>query len=266
MASRDMTPSRELDGESSRAQNSVQVIARVADILRALEGEPDGLSLAQIAARVGMARSTVHRLVVGLANEGFVIPASPNGRVRLGPTLARLGAASRREVQEDLRPFMSRLANDVGETVDVAVLDGSQVRFIDQVAGSHRLRAVSSIGAAFPLHCSANGKALLAALPREQAERLLPRRLAALTRKTITSRARLWEELKTVSESGVAFDREEHTDGICAVGTTVRDAEAVIAAITVVAPTQRFDGNDQRFSARLLDARQEIEQFLGAPR
>ena len=159
---------------------------------------------------------------------------------------------------------MRRLADDVEETVDVAVLDGPQVRFIDHLPGSHRLRAVSSIGAAFPLHCSANGKALLAALPREQAERLLPRRLEALTPKTITSRARLWEELDTVSASGVAFDREEHTEGISAVGTAVRDAATVIAAITVVAPTQRFDGNDKRFSARLLDARQEIERFLGA--
>lgn len=254
----------EVEGEGGRAQNSVQVIARAADILRALEGEPDGLSLAQIASRVGMARSTVHRLAVGLANEGFVMPASPNGRVRLGPLLARLGAASRREIQDELRPFMRRLADDVEETVDVAMLDGTQVRFIDQVPGAHRLRAVSSIGAAFPLHCSANGKALLAALPRDQAELLLPRRLEAVTRNTITSRARLWEELDTVAETGVAFDREEHTVGICAVGAAVRDAVAVVAAITIVAPTQRFEGNEERFASRLLDARQEIEEFLGA--
>jgi biotin operon repressor len=113
-------PADEVEGEGGRSQNSVQVIARAADILRALEGEPDGLSLAQIAARVGMARSTVHRLAVGLANEGFVIPASPNGRVRLGPLLARLGAASRRDIQDELRPFMRRLADEVEETVDVA--------------------------------------------------------------------------------------------------------------------------------------------------
>jgi DNA-binding IclR family transcriptional regulator len=257
-------PADEVEGEGGRSQNSVQVIARAADILRALEGEPDGLSLAQIAARVGMARSTVHRLAVGLANEGFVIPASPNGRVRLGPLLARLGAASRRDIQDELRPFMRRLADEVEETVDVAMLDGSQVRFIDQVPGAHRLRAVSSIGAAFPLHCCANGKALLAALPRDQAERLLPRRLEAVTPNTITSRARLWEEIDTITRTGVAFDREEHTVGICAVGAAVRDAFAVIAAITIVTPTQRFEGNEKRFASRLLDARQEIEEFLGA--
>jgi DNA-binding IclR family transcriptional regulator len=93
---------------------------------------------------------------------------------------------------------------------------------------------------------------------------LLPRRLEAVTPNTITSRARLWEELDTITRTGVAFDREEHTVGICAVGAAVRDAFAVIAAITIVTPTQRFEGNEKRFASRLLDARQEIEEFLGA--
>jgi DNA-binding IclR family transcriptional regulator len=263
MATRTHSGSRDAD-EDGRAQNSVQLIARVADILRALEGEPDGLSLAQISERVGMARSTVHRLTVGLANEGFVMPASPNGRVRLGPTLARLAAASRREIQDELRPFLRELAESVEETVDVAMLDGAQVRFIDQVPGAHRLRAVSSIGAAFPLHCSANGKALLAAMDRQQAERLLPRRLEALTPHTITSRARLRKELDHIAETGVAYDREEHTEGISAVGTVINDATTPVAAVTIVAPTQRFERNVDVFSSRLLDTRAAIERFLGA--
>ena len=263
MKSDGRTTGRNDEDDGGRAQNSVQVISRVADILRALEGEPEGLSLAQIAARVGLARSTVHRLTVGLADEGFVIPASPNGRVRLGPTLARLGAASRRELREELKPFLRRLSADVEETVDAAMLDGTQVRFVDQIPGAHRLRAVSSVGAAFPLHCSANGKALLAALPREQAERLLPKTLETLTPNTITSRAALWRELEQVVKTGVAFDREEHTLGISAVGAAVRDASSVVAAITIVAPTQRFEGNEQYFADHLLNMCREIDESLG---
>jgi DNA-binding IclR family transcriptional regulator len=263
MSARLGSVSGEVD-EERRAQSSVQLISRVANILAALEHEPDGLSLAEIASRVGMARSTVHRLTVGLANEGFVMPASPTGRVRLGPTLARLGISSQREIHEELRPFLHQLSEAVQETVDVAVLDGPDVRFIDQVPGNHRLRAVSSIGAAFPLHCCANGKALLAAMPREQAKRLLPRRLEALTPKTITSRVRLWEELDRIAEAGVAYDREEHTNGISAVGAAVHNGRTIVAAITVVTPTQRFEANVDLFTARLLDARHAIEQFFGA--
>lgn len=244
------------DGGDPRAASSVQVIARVADILRALEGEPDGLSLAQISERVGLARSTVHRLAVGLASEGFVVPASPSGRLRLGPALIRLGAASRRELRTELEPHLRRLAAEVEETVDLAVLDGAQVRFLDQVPGAHRLRAVSSIGEAFPLHCSANGKALLAALPRAEADRLLPRRLEALTPNTVTSRAALWRELDEVRRTGLATDREEHTLGICALGLAVRGGEA---AITVVVPAARFAGQEQRFGAALLRTAAEVE-------
>ena len=243
-----------------RHQSSVQVISRVADILRALEDAPDGLSLAEIAGRVGMARSTVHRLTVGLAAEGFVVPASPTGGLRLGPLLARLGNANHRELHEELRPFLRQLGEAVEETVDVAVRDGAEVRFIDQLAGRSRLRAVSSIGASFPLHCCANGKALLAAMPRKEADRLLPRRLEALTPRTITSRARLWEELDRVAEAGVAYDREEHTEGISAVGAAVRDGGHPVAAITVVAPTQRFDAQIERFTAELRRTRQAIER------
>lgn len=261
----DTRPStRNRRGQDPQAQSSVQVIARVADILRALETEPEGLSLAQIGARVGLARSTVHRLTTALAAEGFVMPASPSGRLRLGLALARLGSASRREIQHELRPFLQRLAQEVGETVDVAMLDGSEVRFIDQIPGVHRLRAVSSIGAAFPLHCSANGKALLAAVPRDQAERLLPKTLDRLTPNTITSRAALWKELTEVLATGAAYDREEHTLGISAVGATVWDTTSVIAAITIVAPTQRFESNEEFFATRLLATCHEINASLGA--
>lgn len=255
-------PEPEPDDDSSRAQHPVQVITRVADILRALENEPDGLSLAQIAARVGLARSTVHRLTVGLTSEGFVIPASPNGRVRLGPALTRLGVASRRELKEELEPFVRRLADALEETIDVAVLDGPSVRFVDQIEGAHRLRAVSRVGDRFPLHCSANGKALLAALPREQAERLLPPRLEAFTPHTITSRAEIWKELDRITQAGCAFDREEHSLGICAVAAVVRDASEAAAALTVVVPTQRFTGNEQYFVDQLLRMCREVNGRL----
>lgn len=264
MATDQVTTAPESEDDSSRTQNPVQVITRVADILRALEGEPDGLSLAQIAARVGLARSTVHRLTVGLTAEGFVIPASPNGRVRLGPALARLGVASRRELKEELEPFVKRLAEAVEETVDVAVLDGASVRFIDQIEGAHRLRAVSRVGDRFPLHCSANGKALLAALPREQAEKLLPPRLEAFTPHTITARAALGLELDRVAADGYAFDREEHTLGICAVASVVRDAAGAAAALTVVVPTQRFTGNEQYFVDQLLRVCRDVNGLLSA--
>jgi DNA-binding IclR family transcriptional regulator len=249
--------------DAARADSGVQVIARVADVLRALEGEAQGLSLSQIAKRVGLARSTVHRLVVALEREGFVAAASPNGRVRLGPELARLGAASQPDLLRELRPLLRELSEELQETVDLAVLDGSEVRFIDQVLAPQRLRAVSGVGELFPLYCTANGKALLAALDHDTAEALLPARLTPLTPQTITSREQLWQELEDVRRRGYAVDREEHHVGISAVGATVSDTHGAVGAVTVVAPTPRFAGNEEWLARRLLEACARASEKLG---
>ena len=125
------------------------------------EGEPEGLSLGQIAQRVGLARSTVQRIVDALRAEQFVIAASPTAGVRLGPALIRLAASASVEFDHITRPIMAELSQELGETVDLSVLKGNSAVFTDQIQGRHRLRAVSAIGESFPLHCTANGKALL---------------------------------------------------------------------------------------------------------
>src|SRR4051812_24752795 len=245
------------------ATGGVQVIARAAQILRALDGEPHGLSLSQLSERLDLPRSTVHRVVSALATEGLLAAASPQGRVRLGPELARLALASRRELRLELRPHLQRLFERLNETVDCAVLDGDHLRFIDQIAAPHRLRAVSAVGATFPLHCTANGKALLAELSPEEVSRILPTRLRRCTDATITLRAELVAELHRVRETHVAVDREEHTTGISAAGIAIRDPFGALAAISVPMPTQRFEGREQEITDALSEARRDILRGLG---
>lgn len=244
--------------------NPVQVIARAAAILRALQGHPEGLSLSQIAERVGLPRSTVHRLVVALGTEGFVAAASPNGRVRLGPGLVSLAGDAGVDLARICHPFLTRLSRELHETVDLALLEHDRVLFVDQVAAPRRLRAVSAVGTSFPVHCTANGKALLAALTREQVEQLLPKELERLTPSTITDRDELLAELERIREAGVAFDREEHTPGICAVGAVVVDPGGRLAAVTVPLPAQRFYGHEERFAEPLRRTCAEITVALGA--
>ncbi len=231
-------------------RNGIQVVARVADVLRALADAPEGLSLSELAHAVTMPKSTVHRLVSALESEEFVTPARA-GKLHLGHGIARLGAATRAGIRDQIRPYLLRLHQELEETVDLSVNEMSSARFIDHIPAPHRLRAVSAVGAAFPLHCTANGKALLAGMPEEQVAAMLPARLAALTPNTITSRKELWEELETVRAEGVAYDREEHTLGICAVGAVVSDPYGAVAAISVPVPAQRFLGNEPEL-ARVL--------------
>lgn len=242
-------------------RTGIQAIARAGAVLRALEASPDGLGLAELANAVQLPKSTVHRLVAALAAEELV--SAPTGaKIQLGGALGRLGAASASALRDTLRPLLEDLNRRLDETVDLAVLDGASVRFVEQLPARQRLLATSAVGARFPLHCTANGKALLAAMPAELALATLPRRLPRMTPATLTSRAELLAELEQIRSTGVAFDREEHTEGICAVGAAVLDRSGPVAAISVPVPAQRFAGRQERYAAGVLSAARAASRRL----
>jgi DNA-binding IclR family transcriptional regulator len=246
----------------TRSQTGIQVIARAAEILRALETEPQGLSLGQLAERVGLARSTVQRIVGALAAEHLLIAASPASGVRLGPALVRMASAANVELDRLLRPALVTLSQAVKETVDLSVLKGNESVFIDQIPGAHRLRAVSAIGESFPLHCTANGKALLSLLPEEKWTQIVGRSPRAMTANTITSLDQLRREVEECRRTQLAFDREEHTEGICAVGTALLDPLDRPIAISIPVPTTRFAREEDRLVTELRRARRNIESLL----
>lgn len=253
--------SRSVVHPTDKAQ--VQVIVRAAEILRALEGESAGLSLAEIAGRTGLARSTVQRIVGSLAAEKLVIAASPTGRVRLGPALLRLASSIDADFASLAHPSLEALSRDLEETVDLAVIKDDHLVFVDQIVGSHRLRAVSAVGEAFPLYCTANGKAFLATLSDRDVARRVGRRLARRTPMTLVTLAALLEDLAKARKKGVAIDREEHTQGICAAGVALRDLMGGWVAISVPVPSQRFQQKQHRIVEALLAAKTDIEARLG---
>jgi DNA-binding IclR family transcriptional regulator len=240
----------------------IQVIARAAEVMRTLYGEPRGLSLAQIAERVGLPRSTVQRLVSALVRERLLAAASPNGRVRLGPELTRLGN-SRRELAADVHPYMERLYREFDETIACSVIEGDMQRCIEQIAAPHRLRTEFPVGGTLPLYCTANGKALLATLSDDEVAELLPARLKRLTPKTITMRSRLLDELAAIRKGSVAFDHEERTVGIAAAATTLKDPFGSVVALCLAAPAPRFYGREHEIAAALVVIRREVEAQLG---
>ena len=140
----------------------VQVIARAADVLRALEGNDQGLSLGQLARQLNLPKSTVQRIVAALDSENFVIAASPQAGVRLGPALIRIARSVRYGLVDIARPCLEELAQRTGETVDLALLKGAEAVFMDHIEGAHRLRAVSATRCLFsaPLQRQWQGNAI----------------------------------------------------------------------------------------------------------
>jgi DNA-binding IclR family transcriptional regulator len=245
------------------ARQGIQAIARAATVLRALEAAPGGLGLGELARAVSLPKSTTHRLTVALTEEELVA-TTPGGRIVLGAGLVRLAAAAAVALPARLRPALESLSRETGETADLAVSAGDAVRFVDQVPGPQRLRAVSAVGEEFPLYCTANGKALLAALGGDRARELLPVRLRRLTPNTITSRRALAAELDAAARAGVAFDREEHSEGICAVGAAVLSPGGPVAALSVPVPAARFADAEERLAAAVRAAATEASALLGA--
>jgi len=245
-------------------RNRIKVIARAANVLRALSGHPRGVTLANLVKDVELPRSTVHRIVAALQAEDLLV-SSAEGRIRLGPGLVRLAAAERLDLRASVRPYLERLSADLNETVDLAVLDVDSVLFLDQVTAPQRLRAVSAIGGTFPAYCTANGKALLAELTTEEVRKLVPSRLPKQTPNTLTSRSKLEAELKEIRRTGYAVDREEHSSGISALGKVVHDGFGGKLAVTVPLPTQRLLGREEEIIEALSQACGEIESEIGGP-
>ena len=236
------------------------MIARAADVLRVL-ADAQGLSLSHIASAVGLARSTVHRIVLALEKEGLVVSNGPGG-YRLGPSVTALAEACKFTAIHDLHPHLVRLSKEVNETVDLSILAGHSITFVDQVAGTHRLQAVSHIGASFPLHCTANGKSVLARLPAERVRSLVPKSLEKFTPTTTGNRNLLEKELKQIRRTGIAFDREEYTVGICAVGASLQLATGEIIAISIPLPAERFRGHEEYLASALRKHCAEISKRL----
>jgi DNA-binding IclR family transcriptional regulator len=247
-------------------KNQVQVIARAAAILRSLEDEPVGLSLGQIAQRVGLARSTVQRIVAALQAEKLLMSASPTGRVMLGPAILRLAGSVRSDFVSLVRPFLVKLSSELRETVDLAVVKKNQLVFIDQVVGSQRLRTVSAVGETFPLYCTANGKAYLATLDDRSVERLMGRQFEPRTPNTRATLPQLLADLAEIRKAGIAYDREEHMLGISAAGIALQDPIGNWVAISVPVPAARFAEIEAQLVERLLEIKERLQDLVRSER
>ena len=248
------------DPETIDSRNGIQVIARAVSVLRALKGSPTGMSLGQIAERVDLPRSTVQRIVGALQAERLVMASPAGSGIRLGPELHALAESARFNMADMVRPLLQALSGKTGETVDLSVLRGNALVFIDQIAGTQRLRAVSSVGEDFPLTTTANGKACLALMDDGAALKLARAELAPAGRQAA---ARLLEGLAAVRRDGVAFDREEHTPGISAVGIAFADWKGEFYAVSIPTPSTRFLLSEKHLAEELLQVGRRIAALIG---
>jgi DNA-binding IclR family transcriptional regulator len=221
----------------------VQVLDRALAILDMLSSEGPDLALGEISEKLGLHKSTAHRLIMVLERHKLIERNSVNGRYRLGLKLFELGtkAVSQLDLRERARPFLDRLVLETSETVHLGILDDTEVVYLDKVEPARSVRMSSSVGRRNPAYCTAMGKATLAYLPDEQVEAVVRKHgLKAVTANTITSFLELKRELGAIRERGYAVDNEEIEEGVRCVGCVVRNFSGQpVAAISVSGPAFR---------------------------
>jgi DNA-binding IclR family transcriptional regulator len=223
----------------------IESVDRALTVILAFE-ETDTLTISEIGRLLGVSRSTAYRLLNVLEHRGFVRQDPRTKAFSAGTTLLRVGlaAARRSDIRGVLRPLLQQVVAEVGETAHLVVLDGSDAFYMDCVESSQMVRATSRVGTSLPAHVAAAGKVLLAALPEQRLDELLPGSLPAVTRRSKTSAASVRRELKQVAARGWALNDGESEVGLRAVAALVPSAETnlgIDVAITVAGPSERMD-------------------------
>lgn len=245
--------------------HGVQSVDRALGILEVLARTGEA-GVTDIAAELGVHKSTAFRLVATLEAHRLVEQTVDRGRYRLGVGILRLAGATaaRLDLVQESRPICRRLAAAAGETVNIAVLAESSALYLDQVAGSSALQPHNWVGQHIPLHATSNGKVLLAGLDDARLDVVLGT-LAPYTPHTITRRDRLREEIERVREQGFAVAVDELEVGLTAVAAPVRNAHGdVVASMSVSGPSFRLTVDRiDHVVALVTEAAVEVSHRLG---
>jgi len=238
-----------------RALTILEVLARVGEA-----------GVTDIAAELGVHKSTAFRLVATLEQHRLVEQSSDRGKYRLGVGMLRLAGATtaRLDLVQEARPVCRQLASDTGETVNIAVLSESSALYLDQVAGSSALQPHNWVGQHIPLHATSNGKVLLSGLDQARLDAILGA-LPTYTSHTITRKKALRDELARVREQGYAVAVDELEVGLTAVAAPIRNAHGdVVASMSVSGPTFRLTADRvDDVAAALVAAAEEVSHRLG---
>jgi DNA-binding IclR family transcriptional regulator len=234
---------------------AVQSVATALDVLDCLADEPE-LGVSDLGRRLGISKSTAHRLVTTLCQKGFVQQVPESRCYRLGIRLHELGelVASRSPLRDHALPLLESLRSQTGETVHLAVPEGSQMFYVERLESYQGLRFSSRVGRLRPIHLTSSGKAVAAFNP-VVAEAACANGFERRTPRTIRTKEQFLRCLADTRARGYAFSIEEDEPGLASVAAPVLDRTGVArAAISVAGPAARVAGDHMTQTARRVRA------------
>ncbi|HEY2136833.1 MAG TPA: IclR family transcriptional regulator [Xanthobacteraceae bacterium] len=218
-------------------------VATAIELLKAFSEDEVEIGISTLAKRLGVAKSTAHRLAATLVSEGLLEQDRVTGKYRLGIALFRLGTLVRRRmnVSEEARPHLFSLRQTTNETVHLAILDGTEIMYVYFLESTQAVRMRSDLGLRKPAYCTAEGQAILAFRPPEVVQAVIRQGLYPRTPQSITDPDKLQRALDAVRQRGCAIEDEESEIGVRCIAAPIRnDAGDVVAAVGVAGPVSRL--------------------------
>jgi DNA-binding IclR family transcriptional regulator len=263
--------SRNLVGNEAVEKNNpyaIGVLSRAFDILAIFSHARPSLSLGEIVTAVRLPKTTVFRVLSSLVERGYCECDPQTGKYSLGFELLRLADIRRRQtnVHDVAAPAMREIRNAVNETVILSVRAGDSRVHIDFVEGLHVMRRMADLGVPAPLYAGAASKVLLAGMNDDEIDAYLDRTdLAAFQDSTITDRAMLWREVRSIRKRGFAESKGELFAGGGALAAPIKDFSGkTIAVLDILTPEHRYtEEHRERCITILLEGTRRVSERLG---
>jgi IclR family KDG regulon transcriptional repressor len=221
----------------------IRAVSRALDVLLCFSRESPELTLTEISERVKLHKSTVHRVLATLENAGFLEHDPATAKYRLGLRLLELASLVLEHV--DLRrqawPYLVRLAHEYRETVDLGILNGTDIIYLEVIESPQRVKLAVARGQRLPVCCTASGKAMLAFLPEKQVRQIMVQGLNRYTEHTIVSPENLLADLRVAHERGFAISQAEYEEDIHAVAAPILSIrQEPLAVVALAGPAFRL--------------------------
>jgi IclR family transcriptional regulator, acetate operon repressor len=233
---------------AEKTSGGVQSVERVFQLLELITSARDEISLSELAAAAQLPLPTIHRLLRTVVSLGYVRQL-PNRRYGLGPRLIRMGEVAGRQLGAWARPHLASVVEQLGETANMAILDGDMATYVAQVPSAHSMRMFTEVGRRVHMHDSGVGKAMLAQLDDAQVRGIASRAgMPTPTEHSIADIDTLLEDLARIRERGYAIDDNEQELGVRCFAVAIPDMPS-LTAISVSGPLTRVD---EKFAERAI--------------
>jgi IclR family KDG regulon transcriptional repressor len=249
-------------------EKKVQTLDRALDVIELLATVKDGFGVTEIGNHIGLHKSTVHRLLGSLSERGYVEKNLKNNTYKLGLKFMEISGLflKQLELKTEALPFMRQLAEIIGQPGHLAILEGTDVIYIEKVELVNSIRMYSQIGKRVPAHCSAIGKVLLAGCDDLGLSRVMHNlSFERFTPHTLLTPEQLRKEVRQVAAAGWAVDNEEHESGIRCIAAPVYDYTGKIIAAVSVSGENRVihPDRDADIAGHVMKTAREISERMG---